>query len=257
MIPRLYAPAPIATDGLLSLAPDEQHYLRQVMRAKVGDSVHVFDGRGQRYAGTVSDLSKHSLTIAVERQLPSTSNSPLRITLIQSISTADKMDWTVEKATELGAVAIVPVLSQRSLVRLNPQRAQVKHQHWQQIALAACRQSGNDRVPEIAEPISFEAWLNEALRQEPTGIARQRIILCLPNAEQAAPRLSHWPITHLGHAPLEFDVIVGPEAGLSQREIEAALARGFVAASLGPRVLRTETAGLVAIALLQGRFGDL
>ena len=257
MIPRLHAPAPIASGDLLTLAPEEQHYLRQVLRAKLGDPVQVFDGLGRRFAGLVNDLSKSQLTITIERQLNTASATPLRIALIQSISTADKMDWTVEKATELGVVAIVPVLSQRSLVRLNSQRTQSKRDHWQRIALAACRQSGNDYVPEIAEPIALEKWLGQAARAEPPAAAKQRIVLCLPRGENTARRLSRWPIATPSTAPMQIDVLVGPEAGLSEAEIEAALACGFVCVSLGPRVLRTETAGLVAIALLQGQFGDL
>lgn len=269
MIPRVHASGPMQPGDTVDLDADEQHYLRTVMRARSGDPVQVFDGAGRRMDAVVDAVERHrvSLRIRPPAQQPQESASTqaqirpgtppvqapaLRITLIQSISTADKMDWTVEKATELGVSRIVPVSSRRSLVRLTPEKAQARREHWQRVALAACRQSGNDRLPLIDAPVALDRWLQtpaDAGEPEPA-----RLVLSAPADGGAVPALSRWqPATP--HAPVQL--LVGPESGFDESELALALHHGFLAQRLGPRTLRTETAGLVAIAVLQSRFGDI
>lgn len=265
MIPRVHASGPMQPGDTVELDADEQHYLRSVMRARSGDPVQVFDGAGRRLDAVVDTIERQrvSLTIRADALQPARqaamqeANRPapgdgLQITLIQSISTADKMDWTVEKATELGVSRIVPVSSRRSLVRLTAEKAQARREHWQRVALAACRQSGNDRLPLIDAPVALDRWLQAPVDgREPRPA---RLLLSAPADGGEVPALSRWqPPT--AHAPVQL--LVGPESGFDESELVLALRHGFLAQRLGPRTLRTETAGLVAIAVLQSRFGDI
>lgn len=172
--------------------------------------------------------------------------SPAAIHLGQCLSSADKMDWTIEKAVELGAKSISPIFSQRSLVRLDQARARRKREHWQAIAEAACMQSGRDTLPLIGEPLSLEAWL--ARVNEPIRLALD---------PRASMTLSAWRSTLADTDREAICLLIGPESGLADTELKAAQAAGFAPISLGPRVLRTETAGLAALSALQALSGDL
>jgi len=165
--------------------------------------------------------------------------------LAQCLSAGEKMDWTIEKAVELGVSAIVPLQSRRSVVRLDEDRARRRAEHWQRLIVAACMQCGRDRLPALAPVRTLEDWLAEPAAGAPRLVLAPGAAVSI--GELAAPAGSGGPAV----------VLVGPESGLTDEEMEQARSAGFVAVSMGPRILRTETAGLAALAVLQARFGDL
>lgn len=240
MIPRLHLPGPLRAGAISELEREPSHHLCRVLRMGDGDAVQVFDGKGARHAGVIAQADPRRCRILVGEAQPALPESPLRLTLAQCVSAGEKMDWTIEKAVELGVSAIVPLLSQRSVVRLDPGRAQRRTEHWNRLIIAACMQCGRDRAPTLSEPMPLTDWL----------ASRSGFGLVLdPDSRQ--------PIGSMAVPAGGVDLLVGPESGLSPQEVAAATAAGMTRASLGPRVLRTETAGLAAIAILQSRHGDL
>ncbi len=201
----------------------------------------MFDGQGLRFEATLSVADARQARVVVGPERAPLPESPLRITLAQCVSGAQKMDWTIEKAVELGVAAIQPLLSARSIVRLDAARARRRDEHWQRLIVAACMQCGRDRLPTLEPAIGLNDWL---ARRDP----RHSAITLSPDARTTLSRLE---------PPGDsVDLLVGPESGLDADELRAAAGAGFTAVSMGPRVLRTETAGLAAIAVLQARFGD-
>jgi 16S rRNA (uracil1498-N3)-methyltransferase len=248
MTPRLLLTGPLAADAIHDVAAEQSHYLLRVLRLREGDALEVFDGDGARHAASIVRVDGQRCTLKLGPRQPSATESPLRITLAQCLSSAEKMDWTIEKAVELGAAGIVPLQSQRSVVRLDAERARRRAEHWQRLIAAACMQCGRDRLPVLAAVEPLPQWL----RHPPAH--RLRLVL----APGADARLGGVRLDgDADRAPAEATVLVGPESGLSEAELAAAVNAGFRPVSLGPRVLRTETAGLAAIAVLQSRFGDL
>lgn len=243
MTPRLYLQGARTPGEILALPPEQSHYVTRVLRLRAGDEVVLFDGRGSRALARVRDADPKRCLLESGEPSPGLPESPLRICLAQCLSTGDKMDWTIEKAVELGVHTIVAVFGERSVVRLDAERAARRVEHWQRLIQAACAQCGRDVVPALREPLALNAWLDET---RPAGST------ALVLAPGAATRLGA-----LAHPGPDVTLLVGPESGLSQAEVARAVAAGFTAVSLGPRVLRTETAGLAAIAALQARFGDL
>jgi 16S rRNA (uracil1498-N3)-methyltransferase len=242
MTPRLLLEATPSPGSEARLSAEQSHYLVRVLRLSQGAPVQVFDGQGRRFRAHLLDASPRSALLGIDEELPATPESPLRITLAQCVSAAEKMDWTIEKAVELGVWAIQPLLSKRSVVRLDAQRSRKRAEHWQRLIVAACMQCGRDRVPALAAPIALEDWLD----------CRDRSIPGLVMDPGASASLSA-----IGTRFDAIDLLVGPESGLDGSEIAAAREAGFDTMRLGPRVLRTETAGLAAITVLQSRFGDL
>lgn len=243
MTPRLHLPGPLVEGERRTLERETSHYLCRVLRLGAGAPLEIFDGEGNRRAASVSAPDQRACEVTIGAALPSPSASPLRITLAQCVSAGEKMDWTIEKAVELGVAAIVPLTSQRSVVRLDAERTRKRAEHWQRLVVAACMQCGQDRLPSLSAAQPLPAWIatpSEALR-----------IALVPGAPT---RLSALPAPD---GPAGIELLVGPESGLSDEEVRLAVQSGFVPVSLGPRVLRTETAGLAAIAALQSRFGDL
>lgn len=242
MIPRVHLQHTPEVGEQALLAPEQSHHLCRVLRARAGDSVQLFDGNGGRFAAILEQPSASAARVRVVRIETPGAESPLRVTLAQCVSGAEKMDWTIEKAVELGVASIQPLFSQRSIVRLDEARALRRAEHWRRLTVAACAQCGRDRLPVLAAPLPLDAWLAHRPAGDPG-------LVLAPAAALPLSRLE---------GPLHaVDVLVGPEAGLTTEELAAAQAAGLVAVSLGPRVLRTETAGLTAIAVLQARFGDL
>jgi len=231
MTPRLHLPGPLAEGERRILERETSHYLCRVLRLGAGAPLEVFDGEGSRRAAAVSAPDQRACEVTIGTALPSSAASPLRITLAQCVSAGEKMDWTIEKVVELGVAAIVPLTSQRSVVRLDAERTRKRAEHWQRLVVAACMQCGQDRLPELSAAAMRVALVPGA----PTRLS------ALPAPGDAAG----------------IELLVGPESGLSDEEVRLAVQSGFIPVSLGPRVLRTETAGLAAIAALQSRFGDL
>ncbi len=211
----------------------------------------MFDGRGGEYEARLDRLRKDGALIAVGAHHAIERESPLAVTLAQGISRGERMDLVVQKATELGVRRIVPLITERSVVRLDARQADAKLRHWRAVAIAACEQCGRNQVPEIAAPTTLAALLPHAA--PPPGT--------MQHAAPHVTRLVLSPRGRLGVRDLDVQdgltLLVGPEGGLSDAEVEAALAGGFQAVQLGPRILRTETAALAALAALQHRFGDL
>lgn len=240
MIPRVLLPGPLLAGTLVDLEREPSHHLCRVLRLARGDALQVFDGAGARHAASIDAADARRCRILIGEAQPAPAPAALRLTLAQCVSAGEKMDWTVEKAVELGVAAIVPLLSQRSVVRLDEQRAQRRVEHWRRLVVAACMQCGQDRLPRVADPLPLSQWLQS---REGAGLVLD------PDARL---RLGAAGVVAGG-----LDLLVGPESGLSPEELAGAEAAGLTRVSLGPRVLRTETAGLAAIAVLQSRFGDL
>ena len=242
-IPRIYHHQPLKNRDQVTLPPPATRHLLTVLRLKTGAPLVLFDGSGFEFEAVLEKADRKHAMIAISRMHGPAVESPLQITLAQGISRGERMDYTVQKAVELGIAAIIPLHTERSVVRLNEKTALRKRQHWQQIAISACEQSGRVRLPEIQLPVQLRDFL--AARQPP-GLK----LLLDP---QAAETIGGLP-KPAGHDVL---LLVGPEGGLEQSERDAAKRAGFQGVQLGPRVLRTETAALVALSLLQARWGDL
>jgi 16S rRNA (uracil1498-N3)-methyltransferase len=213
----------------------------RVLRLRPGDAVTLFDGRGGEHAGRVEEFRKGAVIVEVGDRSATAVESPLSLTLAQGVSRGERMDWVVQKATELGVSRIIPVMTERSVVKLEAQQAGRKRLHWQGIAIAACEQSGRDRVPAIDTPLGLPEFLG--------GIDTRATRVLLSPAGTLR-------ITDLQRPDGGIVVLIGPEGGLAEAEQRAALAAGFVGVRLGPRVLRTETAAVAALTLLQSQFGD-
>jgi 16S rRNA (uracil1498-N3)-methyltransferase len=237
---RVYVDAPLAAGSRVTLKGSAASHVTRVLRLRVGEALTLFNGSGGEYAASIEQSQGGKVAVAIGAQRAIERESPLTLTLAQGVSRGERMDLTVQKATELGACAIVPLFTERSVVRLEGQRADRRLEHWRGIAVAACEQSGRNRVPQVLPPM----LLTDFLKEKPEG-AR---LLLSPDAERRIPDVPRAPAV---------TVLIGPEGGLTTAEQHAAVAAGFVPVRLGPRVLRTETAAIAALSLLQREFGDL
>jgi 16S rRNA (uracil1498-N3)-methyltransferase len=213
-----------------------------VLRLGVGAAITLFDGAGGEYAARIESLRKDAVRVEVGAHAALERESPLDVTLAQGVSRGERMDWVVQKATELGVRRIVPLITVRSVVRLDAQQAPKKLQHWRGIAVAACEQCGRNRLPELAAPLDFLEFLGGEVAAD-----AMRLVLSPAGSLRIGAIKS----------PQKIILLIGPEGGLAPEEAEAAIDRGFTAVSLGPRILRTETAAIAALAALQQAFGDL
>jgi 16S rRNA (uracil1498-N3)-methyltransferase len=269
---RLFQPGPLPAGGTVRLDADASHHALRVLRLRVGDPVELFDGSGPRWPGRLLDADPRGASVAIGEPVRAGTESPVAIGLAQALPGGDRMDWVVEKAVELGATAIQPLFSRRSLLRLDAQRAARRVAHWRRVAVAACMQCGRDRLPAVLEPVALERWVDapgdpgagsSGAREPRAGEPPP----CDPDTDvrAAAAAPARWLLSPgaaeglgaLGPAPAAAWLLVGPEGGLDDDEEAHARAAGWRALRLGPRVLRTETAGLAALAALQARFGDL
>ncbi|HTW38058.1 MAG TPA: 16S rRNA (uracil(1498)-N(3))-methyltransferase [Steroidobacteraceae bacterium] len=249
---RVHVEAPLAPDSRLMVAGAAANHIRRVLRLAPGDPLTLFDGRGGEYDARIEGLGKDTVIVAVGSRHPIERESPLAITLAQGVSRGERMDLVVQKATELGVRRIVPVLTERTVVRLGAQPSDPKVRHWRAIAVAACEQCGRNAVPEIASPVSLETFLSGKLlsRGETTAAEDSGATRVVLSPESTLRVRDVPPVSSL-------IMLVGPEGGLAHAELEAAQAAGYLAVRLGPRILRTETAALAALAAIQERLGDL
>jgi 16S rRNA (uracil1498-N3)-methyltransferase len=256
---RIHVDAPLAPGLRVSLPVAAAAHLQRVLRLGVGDACVLFNGDGHDYAARISSVGKRELLVDVEDVRAVDNESPLRITLLQGVARGEKMDWILQKATELGVAAVLPVDSERSEVKLDGARAQRRVAHWRSVLVSACEQCGRARVPAIEPPQPLAATLSRL----PVGGVR---LLLDPHGERTMPQLRPTTGADVGEGGLPrqrpsraFDIVlaVGPEGGWSPRDREQLHGADFVGLRLGPRILRTETAGIAAIAALQARFGDL
>jgi 16S rRNA (uracil1498-N3)-methyltransferase len=239
-IPRFHVPASLASGATLALPQDSAHHASRVLRLEEGEPVVLFNGAGGEYAARIVRLSRDGVSVEIGAFSPLEKESPLQVSLAQGISAGDRMDLTIQKAVELGATGIQPILAERSVVRLKGERADSRHEHWQRVASAACEQCGRNRVPAVATAVSVEHFI------APANALR---LLLSPGGQSTLRSLA---IT------IEKPVVVaaGPEAGFSPREEAKLVQSGFIPVRLGPRVLRTETAGPAALAALNALYGD-
>jgi 16S rRNA (uracil1498-N3)-methyltransferase len=239
---RVHVCGPLAAGTRRVLEGDTANHIARVLRLRPGDPLSVFDGSGAEHAARIEEFRKAAVIVTVGDSSAPLRESSLRLTLAQGISRGERMDWVVQKSTELGVSRIVPIQTERSVVKLDPQQSARKLRHWQAIAIAACEQSGRTLLPELAPAQALYDFLGD------------------PDADGTRLLLSpagSLRVDDLAREASRITVLIGPEGGLSEPEQRAAIAAGFLPVSLGPRILRTETAAVAALTLLQHRFGDL
>jgi len=241
--PRFYCPDSLPSSGLFELPADAAHHALRVLRLRVSDRVQIFDGQGGAYDANISEISGKHVNLAILNPCPAQTHSGLHITLAQAMSSSEKMDWVVQKATELGASAIQPVQTQRSVAKLTSERAEKRTEHWRGVVIAACEQSGRNDLMQVNAPLELSHWLSQM-----RAISGTKFIL-LP--EGAGSMQQHTPPQG------QVTLLIGPEGGFSADEALMAQQAGFVPIRLGPRVLRTETAALAGLTALQMLWGDL
>ncbi|HEV7606627.1 MAG TPA: 16S rRNA (uracil(1498)-N(3))-methyltransferase [Steroidobacteraceae bacterium] len=240
---RIYVPEPLVTGADVVLPAQAGEHLTRALRLPPGAPFTLFNGAGGEFSATLKESAGKRVSARVLVHTPAERESPLQITLLQGIARGERMDLIVQKATELGVTRIVPLLAERSVVKLDPRQRVRKREHWQAIAISACEQCGRNRVPEVAEPTPLGDSLGSL---DEDGL---RCVLAADGSESlvsAASRMPSRPIV----------LLIGPEGGLAESERTFAQANGFVACRLGPRIMRTETAGLAALAALQAVSGD-
>jgi 16S rRNA (uracil1498-N3)-methyltransferase len=239
--PRLYCDLPLAPGAEVALPEAAAHHAVSVLRLQVGDTLHLFNGEGGEYAATLVAANKREARVRLLEFLAAERESPVDITLALGISAGERMDYSLQKATELGVSSIQPLATERSVVKLAGERADKRLQHWQHVVIAACEQCGRNRVPAVAPVRKLYAYLADADRSK-------RRLLLSPDAGTPLKRV----------APAAGVILlIGAEGGLAPAEYQAAEACGFEPVKLGPRVLRTETAPVAALAVLQALWGDL
>jgi 16S rRNA (uracil1498-N3)-methyltransferase len=239
--PRFYLDAPLRAGSTLTLPEESAHHAVHVLRLETGDAVALFNGRGGEYAARIASIQRLRIAIDVLQHRAVERESPLQMTLVQGVSSGDRMDFTVRKAVELGVAAIHPVVATRSVARPKGERAESRRAHWQKVVISACEQCGRNRIPEV-HPLLAVA---DALRALPEGFMG---ILLSPRSEL--------PLSKAVEGKNSFVLAAGPEAGFDPGEESDFAGAGFTPVKLGPRVLRTETAALAALAALSALRGD-
>lgn len=239
---RIHVDLPLSLGAELSLPSQAAEHVARVLRLASGAAITLFNGDGRDYQAIILDVGKREVSARIETSATPQNESPLRLTLAQAVVRGEKMDLIVQKATELGVTRIVPLLTERSEVKLDASRAEKRLVHWRAVVASACEQSGRARLPEVVPALPLSVWL-DGLTQDQT----LRLAL-LPQATQSSRDLRFMDGSGL--------LVVGPEGGLGERDIAALIASGFTGLQLGPRILRTETAGLAALAALQAIHGD-
>jgi len=240
-VPRLYCDLPLSPGAEIVLPEAAARHAVTVLRLQIGDTLSLFNGEGGEYSASLVAVSKRETRVRLTEFHAAECESPIEITLALGISAGERMDYSLQKATELGVAAIQPLATERSVVRLAGERADKRLQHWRHVVIAACEQCGRNRVPAVAPVQRLFAYLATIDRCK-------RLLLLSPDA---ATPLKQVPPSN------EVVLLVGAEGGLAPAECEAAEASGFEPVSLGPRILRTETAPVAALAVLQALWGDL
>ena len=259
-MPRFYCPAPLVTGLAFSLPPGAARHV-QVLRTQPGDGITLFNGEGGEFDATVTRMGRSDVEVEVGAHHAVEREAPRAVHLLAGITANERMDWLVEKATELGVASITPLVAERSVLKLKGERADKKRAHWQAVAVAAAEQCGRNRVPEVHTAVTLNEWLKQAA-------AGQRWVLSLSEGTQALSKMMGAAgmaysveltetVERVGMADAAITpglspvtVLSGPEGGLSPAEEAAALAAGFSPVTLGPRVLRAETAPLAVLAAL-------
>ncbi len=247
---RLHVDAALAPGDVLELPPDTATHVAKVLRVRSGDPVVLFNGDGRESAAVIDAVRGSRVSVAVGESRLIDRESPLPVTLLQSIPRGDRMDFIVQKATELGVARIVPIFSERSVVRLDHKQAESKCTHWRAIAASACEQCGRNRLPILDAPRRLLDYLGAAT------ITGTRLLLD-PDGGSAARGAGGGAADDRIDGAAAVEIAVGPEGGFAAAELDAFAVSGFLPVRLGPRILRTETAALAALVWLQTRSGDL
>ncbi len=241
---RVYVDAVLTAGSVVELARDTASHLAKVLRARDGDELVLFNGDGREFLGAIDSVRGSRVLASVGECRPVDRESPLAVTLVQCVPRGDRMDFIVQKATELGVSRIVPILSQRSVVRLDARQAESKTAHWRAVAVSACEQCGRNRLPAIDAARPLLHYLGESAPGDALRLVFE------PDRESQARGVSQDPLQRA-------EIAIGPEGGFEADELEAFRVAGFFRVGLGPRILRTETAAIAALVWLQTRFGDL
>ena len=240
---RLFIRSELQTGQALELDKEQAHYLGRALRLRPGDALIIFSAESGEFAAAVTTIGKSNAELMVGVAIPTNTESPLKVHLVQGVSRGERMDVVVQKATELGVKRISPVLTEYGVVKLEGSRASRRREHWQKIAESACEQSGRTRPPLIDEPLPLKTWFGSKTSETDVDL------ILKPNAGTSMASLKA-PTT-------KVCLLIGPEGGFSDNEYEDAEISGFKAVSLGPRVLRTETAAIAAITVAESLWGDL
>lgn len=240
---RIFCDGPLEAGQEVTLPAAGAYHVARVLRMREGAPLRIFDGTDDgEFEAEITRVDGDEVAVRLLKHAPCTTESPLKVTLVQGVSRSERMDWTLQKATELGVHAIAPVLTARSVVRLDEKQALRKQQHWRGIVVAACEQCGRTRVPSVAAPVT--------LREHFATVRKDGLRLVLSPAAPAS-------LAGLASLPNKVELLIGPEGGLDDDELTAARAADYTPVRLGPRVLRTETAAVVALSVLQALWGDL
>lgn len=243
---RIYSEQALNVGQSMLLDTRNSHYLLHVLRVKVDQTLVLFDGHGKEYLATINEVSRKSVSVFINEETPAVdivSESPLQLTLAIAISKGERMDWVMQKATELGVSRIQPLITQRVDVKLKPERLTKKMEHWRGVIIGACEQSGRSTLPELLPTKAIASWLTEDTSDFKLVLRAQgnRLATLADKVTQT---------------PESVSVLIGPEGGLDENELTLAQDASFLAAGFGPRILRTETAPIVALSLLQEKWGD-
>ena len=238
-VPRFYVAMPLAV-GVVALPEDAAHHAARVLRLLEGDAIVLFNGEGGEYHGYITHINKRDVTVQLERFDEIDRESPLAVTLVQAITSGERMDYAIQKAVELGVSRIVPVTTERTTIKLKTERANKRHEHWQKVVLSACEQCGRNRLPQVATLTDLTEYLSV---HDGDTIWMLHPLNARPVGQQPKPAAG-------------LTVVIGPEGGFSEAELRSAQRHNCSAISLGPRILRMETAGPAVLAVLQSLWGD-
>jgi 16S rRNA (uracil1498-N3)-methyltransferase len=239
-IPRIYIDQPLAIAESVLLNENASHYLSKVLRMQEGRELIVFNGKGGEYCAQINELGKKQVSIQVNQFHQDNRQSSLDLHLAIGVSRGERMDWVLQKATELGVTQIIPLITERTEVKIKGEKQDKKMQHWQQIIVSACEQCQRNLLPILQEPQAIDDWL-KTVSTDCRFVLHHRNDQCL--SKSAVPK--------------SITLLIGPEGGLSEEEITLAENKEFQSLRLGPRILRTETAPVAAISLVQYLWGDL
>lgn len=240
-IPRIFTDSLLAVGGQCQLDDNAANHVGRVLRMQAGQALQLFNGDGQDYRATITEAGKKHVQVEVQEAAENETESPLRVVLAQTLSKGDRMDYAVQKAVEMGVSEIVPLTTERCDVKLKGDREDKRLRHWQQVAISAAEQCGRARVPDIQPVMTVQQWLEHARACDLRLVLHHRTERSLNTLEK----------------PSSIALMIGPEGGLTAEEIALAEDNGFLPVALGPRVLRTETAPVAAIALCQWLWGDI
>jgi 16S rRNA (uracil1498-N3)-methyltransferase len=249
---RVFVDGELRPGNIVELERNTASHLAKVLRARSGDELVLFNGDGREFPASIESVRGSRVSASINAARSVDRESPLKVTLIQCVPRGDRMDFVVQKATELGVERIVPVLSQRSVVRLDAAQAASKQAHWRAVAVSACEQCGRNRLPAVEAPQPLLNYLG-AMAPRPASHALRLIL----EPEDAAAGSVRAIDVAAGRAVTHAEIAIGPEGGFAPEELDAFQLSAFSVLGLGPRVLRTETAAIAAVVMLQTRFGDM